>query len=149
MGKKGTGHRASATGEGKGTIVFDLAWDFRYQHRFENLQIDAARTDAKADRARDEVRLLRSQVQVLEQRVDQLLLANTAVWSLVKARLGLTEEELLERVRELDLTDGKVDGKMKQPARKCTGCSRVVAAHRARCIYCGAEPEPSEVVSGA
>jgi hypothetical protein len=80
------------------------------------------------------------QVQDLEDRVDRLTLVCSALWSLLRERTGLTEEQLLERVKEIDLADGRLDGKVpRQAPATCGACGRTFAARHARCIWCGAE----------
>lgn len=92
--------------------------------------------DEDAQRAR------RAAENVAEQ-VDKAMLACQAVWTLVRDKLGLTDEDLLARVRELDLTDGKLDGKARHTTRNCTGCHREVTRRFPRCMYCGA-PVPGD-----
>jgi hypothetical protein len=80
------------------------------------------------------------QVRNLEDRVDRLTLVCSALWSLLRERNGLTEEELMERVKEIDLADGRLDGKApRQPPATCGACGRTFAARHARCLWCGAE----------
>jgi hypothetical protein len=65
------------------------------------------------------------------------LLVSEAVWSLVSEKLGLTQEELLDRVNEIDLSDGRLDGKVRREATKCSKCQRVSAQRFRACVYCG------------
>ena len=76
-------------------------------------------------------------VKELEARVDRLTLVNLAIWSLLREKTGLTEENLLERVREIDLKDGVIDGKVPRQVRKCEQCGRVMSARHTTCLYCG------------
>ena len=88
--------------------------------------------ESKAQRARNDV-------QHIEQRLDQLVLANMALWSLLQEKTGLTEQDLLDRVQEIDLADGQADGKARKPPVKCAECGRMMSPRHKRCIYCGTE----------
>lgn len=96
-----------------------------------------ARTQAaQADTA---ARSAARQVAALEERVEKLSLVCMAMWSLLQDKTGVTEEQLLERVKTLDLMDGVADGKATRTISKCTRCKRVMAPRHRRCLYCGAE----------
>jgi hypothetical protein len=42
----------------------------------------------------------------LQRRIDKLTLINMAIFSLLEEKLGLTQEQLADRVRDIDLSDG-------------------------------------------
>jgi len=88
--------------------------------------------EAKAERARNDA-------QHIEQRLDRLVLANMALWSLLQEKTGLTEQDLLDRVQEIDLADGQADGKARKPPAECAQCGRMMSARHKQCIYCGTE----------
>ena len=81
----------------------------------------------------------RGAVQDLEERFDRLALVSEALWTLLRDRVGITEAELLDRVREVDLSDGVLDGKVRRPVVDCPSCHRAVSTRNMRCIYCSAE----------
>ncbi|MEO1525014.1 MAG: hypothetical protein AAFX06_06235 [Planctomycetota bacterium] len=93
-----------------------------------------------ADRAR-------SQAQSLESDVEKLFLISQALWSLLKEQHGYTDEDLLKRVTEIDLLDGKLDGKLaKLPVEErptCQACGRKLMGKRQSCMYCG-ETQPTD-----
>ena len=74
-----------------------------------------------------------------EQRIDKLTLISMAMWSFVSEKLGVTEEQLIERVKQIDLMDGVADGKLKRQLAKCSSCGRVMSPRHAKCLYCGAD----------
>ncbi len=74
----------------------------------------------------------------LEARLDWTLMVCEAMWSLLKEHLQLTDDRLIERITELDMADGKLDGKKARPPATCGTCSRTVSQRFPRCIYCGA-----------
>ena len=74
-----------------------------------------------------------------ERRLDKLTLVCMALWSLLQEKTGLTEEDLLERIRQIDMADGVQDGKAKKQIAKCPSCNRTMSPRHGRCLYCGAE----------
>ena len=76
----------------------------------------------------------------LEKRVNKLSLVCMALWSLLSETCGLTEEDLMARVRQIDLMDGVEDGKLEhQKVSQCANCGRTMSTRHQRCLYCGAE----------
>jgi hypothetical protein len=61
------------------------------------------------------------------------------MWEILNEKLGVSENELLVKVREIDLRDGREDGKKRRILKKCPGCERVMNEGRTCCVYCGAE----------
>ena len=76
----------------------------------------------------------------LQGQIDRLTLVTMAMWSLLKEKTDITEEELLKRVEDIDLTDGKMDGKVSPLAATCPQCGRTLSAKHHRCLYCGYVP---------
>ena len=89
-------------------------------------------SSAAADRALNNA-------QRLEARLERAMLTMEALWSLLRDRVGITEDELRERILDIDLTDGVLDGKVRRPPRDCPACKRKVPHRLAQCLYCGAE----------
>lgn len=75
----------------------------------------------------------------LEDQIDRLLLINRAMWELVRDKNGFTEDELFSKVAEIDLRDGKMDGKLSKDRKKCSSCGRTLNPKHTRCLYCGNE----------
>ena len=73
----------------------------------------------------------------LETRLDWTLMLCEAMWSLIEERLDLTEGQLVERINQLDLADGELDGRKRRPPATCGGCKRTVSQRFPRCAYCG------------
>ena len=74
----------------------------------------------------------------LEHRVNKLELVCESLWEFIKEDKNLTETDLIERISQIDLKDGKFDGKKrKESAVKCSGCGRMNSKQQKRCIYCG------------
>lgn len=106
-----------------------------YQSREIGMAISTAEQGAmKAEHTQQAVRRL-------EDRVNQLTLINIALWSLLQEVTNLTDEQLTERVRQLDMLDGKMDGRMRPKLRECPECQQTLSQKHLRCLYCGHEPE--------
>lgn len=91
---------------------------------------EAASASRTAGKARD------SMVE-LEARLDRALLASEAMWTILQDKLGVTEEDLITRINEIDMLDGKLDGKVQRTAVSCPKCNRVIARRFPKCMYCG------------
>ena len=51
---------------------------------------------------------------------------------------GRSDEDLIRRIADIDLEDGKLDGrKAATPPRPCPHCQRVLSKNRPRCLFCG------------
>ncbi|GAA6152068.1 hypothetical protein [Pseudoteredinibacter isoporae] len=51
--------------------------------------------------------------------------------------LGVSKETIEKKIEEIDLRDGKRDGKFSEVSI-CTNCRRKTAVSRPYCMYCGA-----------
>ena len=76
----------------------------------------------------------------LSRRVDGLELACVGLWELLKSKHGYTDEDLVTMIREVDLRDGKLDGRIRKTATNCASCGRQLLTRRSpNCHWCGAE----------
>ncbi len=110
-----------------------ILWGAAYGHQ-------AARTAAEgaAGKARRQAEAAIRNRETLEDRLDKLTIVCMAMWELLKEVSDLTEEHLLERVKQLDLRDGTADGKITKTVAKCPKCNRVMNPRHRKCLYCGA-----------
>lgn len=108
---------------------------FTFQHVIANA--NAAAAEATASRAASNINVLGSDVGDLKHQVGRLMLLNQALWELLQERTGLTEADLLARAEQIDLRDGKLDGKLSEHPVRCPQCSRVNSSRHQRCLYCG------------
>ena len=60
---------------------------------------------------------------------------------MLKTHAGkITDEEIAGFIREVDLRDGKLDGKDSSPSAFCPSCSRrLLGRGHKKCLWCGAE----------
>lgn len=113
--------------------MLGFLWDVYQQGQIGEAQRGASRAVSDARSAATDIRSL-------ESRVDQLSLVNMALWSLVRERFQLSDADLERRVQEIDLSDGRLDGRVNAPTRTCSSCGRKMATRHSRCIYCGGSP---------
>lgn len=112
--------------------MFEILWEVNQNRRIA----DASGSASSAKDAATDAKWMARDVQ---RKLDALLLTNMAMWSILEEKLGVTEDELTQRVREIDLRDGKVDGRLVRDAVECPKCKRVMSARHQRCMYCGEE----------
>jgi hypothetical protein len=72
----------------------------------------------------------------LNDRVDRLILVVDAMWSLLEDA-GYTDEQLVERIEQIDLMDGTADGRRKPEATICRSCEAKVPGELPSCQFCG------------
>ena len=88
--------------------------------------------------ARSSGALAASDISQLQMQVERLLLVTEALWTILKEKHGLEDKELLRQMVQIDLRDGRMDGKVAAtPPEPCPKCQRIVAKNSVRCMYCG------------
>ena len=103
---------------------------------------DAADT---AHRAHSKVASTRDDVTLLQRRVETLALTCQALWELLRERAQLTDSQLLDKMREIDMRDGRQDGAMSRSTTACPSCKRPNGSNARKCIYCSADMPVSHV----
>jgi ribosomal protein S27AE len=89
----------------------------------------------KATRLASDVRL---QSDAIAADVDKLFLIAKALWTILKEEHGYTDDGLLQKIKEIDLEDGKLDGKISKAEKpSCPKCGRKVIGRHPVCLYCG------------
>ncbi|MBR4171055.1 MAG: hypothetical protein IKR48_05340 [Kiritimatiellae bacterium] len=85
------------------------------------------------------------QVTRLREDLERLYLITQALWQMVKTATGATDEQLQEKIRQIDVEDGRSDGKNTEVTRPidCPVCHRRILSGQTFCLYCGAEAETS------
>ena len=76
-------------------------------------------------------------IDALEDRLESALLVCEAMWSLLRDKVGVTDEDLVQRINDIDLSDGTLDGKVRKTPVSCPKCSRTIARRMPQCMYCG------------
>ena len=77
----------------------------------------------------------------MRQDIEKLYMLVEALWLVVKETSGMNDEDLAELVKQIDLQDGKLDGRNSSNAaiRKCANCGRILLRGQSKCAYCGKE----------
>lgn len=92
---------------------------------------------AEAARATGDARRAQTDVSILEARLDKAMLACEAMWTIMRDKFGLDDVQLIERINDIDLSDGKLDGKVRKPVVACPKCGRKISQRFPACMYCG------------
>lgn len=77
-------------------------------------------------------------VSELRWKVDKLTLANMALFELLQAKFGLTEEELMAKMTEIDMRDNHLNGQAPNTGPvACETCGKTYSKRHNHCLYCG------------
>jgi hypothetical protein len=95
--------------------------------------------NSTANDAASEARGAKREIALLEQRLERLALMTEALWTLLRDKLGASDEELMAVAREVDLSDGRLDGRVHRTSVQCPECGRMVSERHVKCLYCGTE----------
>ncbi|MEM7254784.1 MAG: hypothetical protein AAF493_25510, partial [Pseudomonadota bacterium] len=79
--------------------------DMHQYRRIAEAERDASTAKNKSER-------VDSKMDQLERRVDRLTLAAQALWELLRDTTSLTDGDVFEKMEEIDLRDGRRDGKI-------------------------------------
>lgn len=110
----------------------DFLWNIAQHRQIESLDRLASGASEMARRTAEDFIEVRSSL-------ERLSLTCRAMWELLAQQTTVTEDDLLAKVHEIDLRDGRGDGRTQCAATTCPRCSRKNNARRARCLYCGCE----------
>jgi hypothetical protein len=107
-----------------------------YGYPYSPAAVSSAQSDASSAQA--SARAAMTETELLRHDVDRLLMLTEALWGFLKKEHGYTEAQLADAVKEIDLRDGRLDGKAaKVPPTACPQCQRLNSAKFSKCIYCG------------
>ena len=116
----------------------DLLWEVSQRNTIHNAAEDASGAKFKTDQ-------VYKKVVELEKRLNRITLVSQARWELIRDHTGWTDDEILERIQEIDLRDGKLDGKLGASVTDCPNCNAKVNSRRGYCMICGTEVQVGEV----
>ncbi len=97
---------------------------------------NAQQAQRASEAARKKAESVNDRFWEMEERLNRSLLALEALGTLLQDKLNVTDEELKKRITEIDLRDGKLDGKSRKTAATCSKCSRANSPRFGKCIYC-------------
>ncbi|MFC3912857.1 hypothetical protein ACFOSS_05175 [Pseudaeromonas sharmana] len=101
---------------------------------FQSLQIEQNERDIAQNKSAQ--RNSEGHLGVLEEKIDSLYIMTLAALELLHEQ-GVTKMQIMNKIEEIDLRDGKVDGKLAQPTQ-CPDCGHRISKRRSNCFYCGA-----------
>ncbi len=113
-----------------------MFWDLLQQSQINSVTRQADRAESLAQRT--ENRAKRS-IEKLELKLESLTLTCRALFEILQDRNEVTEQQLAEKMREIDLRDGRADGRISSQPSRCVDCGRKNSADRNSCLYCGGE----------
>jgi len=103
------------------------------------------RANARASSAEREAINQSESIGQLEARVDWLVLACQAMWELLAEERPDADNALREKIFEIDMRDGQLDGAIGASRTTCVQCGRTVRSSRVNCMYCGASQPPASL----
>jgi len=98
----------------------------------------ANRAQSAGERASRTATEVRTQNEAITCDVEKLFMITEALWTILKEQHGYTDENLGQMIQDIDLRDGKLDGKVaKQQNPSCPQCGRTLMGKHPVCLYCG------------
>lgn len=94
-------------------------------------------TDTTAREAKDDARRAKTDILLIQNQIESLALTSQAMWELLRDNTKLTEKDIERKIGEIDLRDGRGDGKIGNSILKCENCNRNVSSTRRHCLFCG------------
>lgn len=116
-----------------------------HTHSFGASYTEIASAKSQATSAEQKARNAAIEIGKLAARLDSMALTSQAMWELLREKTDLTDDDLRQRMQEVDLRDGTADGRLKPVVADCQNCRRPVNSRRPACIYCGHEIQPEHV----
>lgn len=112
---------------------------FRMYDIYGSVSESAANLAGSQQAARAESKAVEMQRQVRNLRADlaRTLMICQALWELLSEREGLVEKDLHDKLHQIDMRDGVLDGKNQRKAVECPDCGHMVSPRHPACIYCG------------
>ncbi len=108
-----------------------MIWEAYQQTKIAGAERAAAKAESKADRYADDI-------SNVERQVERLSLVCQAMWELLRDRSELSEGDIEAKILEIDVRDGRLDGKIATQIADCPSCSRPTNTTRTSCVMCGA-----------
>ena len=97
----------------------------------------AQSSGSSAARAESKAHAVERKLKALEANLAKCLMINEALWEFIRDNHGMTEKDLHDKIYEVDMRDGILDGKNQRKACECPKCGHMVSARHPACIYCG------------
>lgn len=111
-----------------------MFWEFYQQSQINLANERANRANRTAERASEKVG---DAIHQLEAKVDGLALTCQALFEILQSHGGITEQQLSQKMEEIDMRDGTKDGRITPTNKVCSKCGRRASPTRGNCLYCG------------
>ena len=122
-------------------ILDGFSHSHSHSHRYTN-DTDAVYAKFDALDAKAKAREASTEVLQLKIKMEKVMMITEALWMLLKETNKFTDEDLKEKIRQVDLRDGKLDGKVAaELPNKCPKCGQTLQKNMLACIYCGAQTD--------
>ena len=108
-----------------------------YSLRGATTQVGNIGAEREATSAKHAAKRAEQRVKLLEANLAKSLMICESLWELLAEKTGLTEDDLYNKLHEVDMRDGVLDGKNQRSAAECPACCRKVSGRHAACLYCG------------
>ncbi len=108
------------------SLLFDL-WQ---QREIQNTRQVAERASERNSQTRDDIHSL-------SRKIETLALTNQALYEILRDHLGITEAQVIQKMKEIDRRDGSTNGMMNPVLASCRKCGRQVNTSMKKCIHCG------------
>ncbi|MHC4645520.1 MAG: hypothetical protein ACYTBJ_08455 [Planctomycetota bacterium] len=116
----------------------DIFWAMHQRAQVAGAQAQATSAQSRAES-------LKYHIEDLEERLDQMALKCQALWEIVRDSSGFSDDDILQKINEIDLRDGVADAKITKGRQQCGNCGRTVSTRHSRCLYCGTIVEGREI----
>jgi hypothetical protein len=104
---------------------------------FQNFRFNGNKVELK--QAKNDTADVSKHLAYLSDKVDQLSLVCMAMCELLED-IGFKSSELESKIQEIDLRDGKLDGKFQpETEQQCQSCQRKTSVRHVSCLYCGGD----------
>jgi len=112
-----------------------VLWDLYQQYRIGQIgrELEDVRASAAALEGSSDLRAAAR----LDEKVNRLALICRAMFELMQASSGVTEDQLKAKIVEIDLRDGQADGRVTERAKTCPKCGAMMSPQMGRCLFCG------------
>lgn len=107
-------------------------WDISQEAQINDVRRETSRAQNSANEAK-------SELAAMQRQLDHLTLLCQSMWEVLREETGITEEQFRAKINEIDIRDGKADGKINPQVFPCPSCGANCNSARQRCTMCGAD----------
>ena len=111
-----------------------MFWQFYQQNQINQAKNRASHAERTAERASEKAGEV---LHHLNAKIDGLALTCQALFEILQSQNGVTEEQLAQKMEEIDMRDGTKDGSISPAKKVCSQCGRRASPTRGNCLYCG------------